>query len=115
MNAAIHLGNGEESHAKAPETFEIPPEAARWSLSVGDYAKLMFVLDEPVRGVSVERMWVCVTRVSSTSPVRYVGELANEPAFAPMTLAERVEFGPEHVIDIERTERVNGIGSAASN
>ncbi len=83
--------------AEAPETFELPSESVRTRLVPGCAAKLMFALrtdNQPV----VERMWVDITGYTDTG---YVGVLNNKPRTpnSPVELGDRVEFGPNHIID----------------
>ena len=92
------LLSGVERHAQNPTTFEIPDEAIRTRLVPGCDAKLIFEL----RGrddVRVERMWV---RIVGRTPTGYAGVLNNQPRTPGTSLAlgDRVEFGPEHVIDV---------------
>jgi uncharacterized protein YegJ (DUF2314 family) len=91
------LESGVELHAEAPDTFAIPDEAIRSGLVPGCDAKLIFTL-RGVREMQVEQMWVRVTGYTDTG---YVGTLNNEPELegAPISLGERVEFEPGHVID----------------
>jgi hypothetical protein len=91
------LLSGVERHAKNPETFEIPDEAVRSRLVPGCDAKLIFALrghDEE----RVERMWVHIVGYTETG---YAGVLNNEPRTpgTPLALGERIEFGPDHIID----------------
>jgi uncharacterized protein YegJ (DUF2314 family) len=91
------LESGVARHAEAPETLEIPDKPIRSRLVPGCDAKLIFTLqghDAP----QVERMWVRITGYSDTG---YVGVLNNDPRTtgAPIARGERVEFGPDHVID----------------
>jgi hypothetical protein len=91
------LLSGVERHAHSPTTFEIPDEAIRTRLVPGCDAKLIFAL----RGrddVCVERMWVQIVGYTETG---YAGVLDNEPRTAGTALAlgDRIEFGPDHVID----------------
>lgn len=104
MTDQVELADAEEQHAAAPETFWIPPRLRRFNLSIGDHVKLIFRSRAAGTG---ERMWVQVTRVGAGRYLRYAGELANVPLFLPLTLGERVEFGPEHVIDIQRAAAVD--------
>jgi uncharacterized protein YegJ (DUF2314 family) len=57
-------------------------------------------------GVGVERMWVRITGYTDTG---YLGELNNTPkmAGAPIAPGERVEFGPDHIIDTLPPENWN--------
>jgi len=91
------LLNGVERHAESPSTFEIPDEAVRTRLVPGCDAKLLFALrgrDE----VRVERMWVQIVGYTDKG---YAGVLNNEPRTAGTTLSlgDRVEFEPDHIID----------------
>ena len=99
------LENGVARHTAAPETFEIPEESIRSRLVPGCDAKLIFTL-RGSEGPQVERMWVRITGYTDTG---YVGVLQNEPrtANAPIALGERVEFGPDHVIDALPPENWN--------
>lgn len=99
------LESGVERHAEAPETFEIPNEAIRSRLVPGCDAKLLFTLRGP-DGPRVERKWV---RVTGYTEWGYLGVLNNQPRMneAPVSLGERVEFGPDHVIDALPPENWN--------
>ena len=91
------LESGVERHAEAADSFEIPDESIRTRLVPTCDAKLIFTL-RGRDGPQVERMWVQVTGYTETG---YVGVLNNEPRTpdAPIAIGERVEFGPEHIID----------------
>ena len=99
------LESGVIRHAEAPETFEIPDESIRTRLVPTCDAKLIFTLRGP-DGPQVERMWVRITGYTDTG---YVGVLQNEPRTpdAPIALGERVEFGPDHIIDTLPPENWN--------
>ena len=104
------LESGERRHSAAPETFWIPPLAARQTLQRGDYAKLLFriSLDDENDPVSVERMWVVVRgRLGET----YLGVLRNTPAAIAendvLWLGTEVPFRAEHVIDIQPGDKVS--------
>lgn len=98
----ITLDNGEKRHAAHPKTFWIPDAVDRRSLRVGDLVKILFTSDKPIDGFTGERMWVEITARAQDLPVRYVGTLANEPSFLAMKFGDRVEFGAEHIIGIQR-------------
>ena len=100
----IYLGNGEERAKERPKTFEIPDAIERRSLQVGDFAKLMFLSRTELNGCSGERIWVKITARTDV-PARYTGEVDNNAAYLPIPFGGVVEFGPEHVIDIERVKR----------
>jgi hypothetical protein len=92
------LLSGVERHAEDPATFEIPDEAIRSRLVPGCDAKLIFALrgrDE----VRVERMWVQIVGYTEAG---YAGVLNNEPRTVgtPLALGDRIQFGPDHVIDV---------------
>jgi hypothetical protein len=99
------LEDGEERHARSPETFEIPPLWVRQALEPGDFAKLIFniAVDDGEDREVIERMWVIVRTRTADG---YTGILDNEPA----TIAENgsLRFGTElpfsarHVIDVSK-------------
>lgn len=91
------LESGAERHAEAPDTFELPAESIRTRLVPSCDAKLIFTL-RGADGDQVERMWVRITSVTDDG---YVGVLNSEPKTkgARIALGDRVEFGPDHVID----------------
>ncbi len=93
---ATILADAEGLHSQYPETFELPSEESRRSLSIGDFAKLIF---RNHRG-HTERMWVEVLGVSSDGV--YGGRLDNEPflAHAILVLNATVVFEAKHVIEI---------------
>ena len=99
------LTDAAQQHKKHPATFEIPSQSRRRGLGRGDTAKLIFLSDKPCpdgrfEGTGGERMWVTVETVVRKPTLRYIGKLDNEPHFVDAELGERVDFGPEHVIDI---------------
>ena len=107
-NDGWELGNGEERHAEAPETFWIPSRRDRESLKPGDYAKLIFriALDDDEDPCSVERMWVLVRgRVGET----YFGVLDNEPGGIAendeLWLGTELPFRAEHVINFRPADK----------
>jgi hypothetical protein len=88
-----------EENAKAhPETFEIPPRKDRESVRVGDLVKLTF--SGPA---FAERMWVEVRGVRASKVFR--GVLRNRPVGMP-EIKGSIFFGPNHVLDIDSTERL---------
>ena len=87
------LTNGEERNCQHPTTFEIPSAETRHTLRVGDLAKLGFE-----DGEGGERMWVLIAAIEDG---RYIGTLDNYPVFMPLHFGQRIEFLPEHVIDVE--------------
>lgn len=99
------LESGVERHAESPESFEIPDESIRSRLVPGCDAKLIFAL-RGHDGPQVERMWV---RITGYTDIGYAGVLNNEPQIpdAPIGLGDRVEFGPDHIIDALPPENWN--------
>ncbi len=103
------LGNSEEAHRNAPETFWIPELEMRRNLKRGDAAKLLFqigFLDENGKPyVQVERMWVIVSEVIGSF---YIGILDSKPAtIIPdddeyLVFGAEIPFRAEHVADISR-------------
>lgn len=99
------LESGVKRHAEAPDTFEIPDKAIRHRLVPGCEAELIFTL-RTQDGQEVERMWVRITGYTDTG---YVGVLNNQPRTegAPIAHGDRVEFGPDHIIDAMPPENWN--------
>jgi len=95
---SYRLESAVERNMRSDGTFEILDEIKRRSLKAGDYAKLIFVQDDPP--APGERMWVEVVSVSGGG---YVGRLKNKPScVAGLAWGDLVEFEPWHVVDIER-------------
>jgi hypothetical protein len=101
------LRSGEESQAKNPQTFEIPPLHERQNLKIGQAARLIFDIasvDESGKViVEGERM---VVIVSECQPDYYIGILDHQPASFSSTDDEYLIFGAEipfraeHIIEI---------------
>lgn len=108
ITALYRLLNGDERARAHPESFDMPSYEARQRLRVGDLVKLIF---EPVDAPGGERMWVRVTECLATIPRRYVGVLHSHAVTVPLTWGSRVDFGAEHVVDID--DRVPGDGRVA--
>jgi len=103
------LRSGEESHQQHPDSFWLPPLAARQNLQRGQAARLIFDLEGEEEdgsvGVQGERMWVIVAeRVGDA----YIGILDNQPACLEradniyLQFGAEVPFRAEHVIDIDQ-------------
>jgi hypothetical protein len=75
-------------------------------------AKLIFTMRRPDGQEVVERMWVQITGYTETG---YKGVLNNEPQTdgVPLSLGDRVEFTPDHVIDALPPERARTTPSCA--
>jgi len=107
INAYV-LVNAVERNRSHPRTFDIPTEAERRGLRVGDDAKLGFQWQKPSDGTDHwggERMWVNVTGIlGEREETRYVGALHNEPfeEIAPIRHGATVTFRPENICDIHR-------------
>jgi hypothetical protein len=99
------LLSGEERNARSPATFQIPTRSARESLCPGDGVQLLFDIEtreDGIVGRGVDRMWVIVKRRTGAT---YSGVLDNDPGTAQnlsLRPGTEVNFGPEHVIAIER-------------
>lgn len=99
------LDDGEEYHARSPDSFWLPDRAMRENLQTGDFAKLIFRIsvDDPDKPIAVERMWVLVRERINGG---YLGVLDNDPTAIDEndTLWSGIElpFQPHHVINIER-------------
>ncbi len=107
----VWLDDAVQSNAKAPATFEIPPESVRKSLSRGDFVKLVFHFPAPIvykgHSLSSERLWVEVTGVTSRAGEpevpTYTGELRSHPFHdEPVKYGDTVRFQPHHVCAHDR-------------
>ncbi|HEX6536076.1 MAG TPA: DUF2199 domain-containing protein [Gemmatimonadaceae bacterium] len=93
----------------------IPDSATRESVRVGEFAKLIFIIEAATETGEAEthgeRMWVEVDHVEGAGgDVRYAGVLTNSAHIPGVTRpGMRVWFGAEHVIDVQRAD-----GSRAS-
>lgn len=95
------LVNVEDRNRENPDTFHIESRSQRESLFVGDVAKCIF---EGTRGEGGDRMWLKI--LDPISPGRYHGELLNTPAMITgIEAGEKIEFGPEHISDLEKEPR----------
>lgn len=95
------LVDGDARAAEHPATWGMPPRADRQRLKRGAEVKLGFETVKPKAGDPYgERMWVRVTEASASIPRRYVGVLISAPTVTPLSRGDKVEFGPEHVIQI---------------
>ena len=96
------LDNGEELHREFPDTFWIPPRDQRQNLLPGELVKLIFRISL-AEEQHVERMWVLVKEKGSNG---YIGQLDNQPyCTRELRLGDRVEFCPEHVVQIYEKPR----------
>jgi hypothetical protein len=92
------LLDAEAQHRLAPRTFSIPRRQVREALSVGDFAKLMFVVEPPNAGIEVERMWVEIVEVTTSG---YVGRLDNDPRYLQgLRCDDHLAFQAQHVAAI---------------
>jgi hypothetical protein len=107
------LVSAEERAVAFPDTFQIPPQGKRASLSPGDAAKLLFDIETRDaghivdRGVDrgVDRMWVIV---KARTELGYVGVLDSNPGTAEnLKLHEKdlIAFAAEHVAAIGQPPR----------
>ena len=98
-----------EQRASEHPGFTLPDRTRRESLVPGDAAKLLFDIetreDGRVIDRGVDRMWVLVKKRTESG---YIGVLDSDPGCAEnldLMTGTEVEFGPEHVIDIDRPPR----------
>ena len=98
------LADAEERHEWRPQSFVLRPLAERMDLQPEDYVALIFVhpADEDDYNVAGERVWVAVTE-RRLGP-RYTGRLIGQAVTLAIKVGQVVEFGPEHVADIERKD-----------
>jgi len=94
----FHLRDGDEATAESPYTFFIPTREERVAVAPGDLVKLGFEYEWDIEDYGGERMWVIVT---GKSGLQFTGTLDNEPAEKGLELGMVVQFGIEHIIDIE--------------
>ena len=102
------LLSAEARRASHPD-FVLPPLDERMSVAVGQAVKLLFDIEtkegDRIVDRGVDRMWVIVRqRVEG----RYVGVLDSDPGRAENLLlrpGDEVEFGPEHITDIDSPPR----------
>lgn len=91
------LGDGEELHRSAPDTFWIPSAEERATLQPGQTVKLAFH-QRWLSPSCAERMWVTIVRRDAGG---YVGRLANEPeSITALQLGDVVRFTMKNVIKI---------------
>jgi hypothetical protein len=98
------IDDGEAAHAESPDTYWIPPLAARQALQPGAIVKIRFYIRAPDDSGELvdhgERMWV---QVKERHPDWYLGVLDNDP-YCTDSIQAGLElwFQPRHVIDIHR-------------
>jgi len=90
----MELINGEIMHARNPATFGIPERAARENLTPGDIAKIGLT-----EGKEGERFWCCIAERLPGN--QYRGTIDNHLCFFDLPHGAPIEFGPEHVLDID--------------
>jgi len=104
------LRDGEEAHAKNPDTFWIPTLEERKSLKVGDAAKLAIEIECEKEDGSIitecERGYVIVSEILNDN---YIGILDYQPICIDkdaddvyLGFGVEIPFSHEHVIDIDR-------------
>lgn len=96
------IDDGEVARAESPETYPIPPKAARESLEPGGLVKIRFYIRVPDESGNFvdhgERMWVLVKERRGGW---YRGELDNEPYCTNAIQAGMgLWFQPRHIIAI---------------
>lgn len=96
------LENGVNLHREAPDTFYLPAQDERESVTVGDWVKLVFEIVVGESDVAVERMWVIV---ASAANGQFTGTLDNMPFCAEegdvrLKLGDAVRFTSDNIIQI---------------
>lgn len=88
--------DGVEMNRQFPDTFQIPDEADRCSLSVGDFAKIGLTCAE-----GGERFWVKIARIEGEkdAPI-YFGAVDNHLVVFDIPVGEEIEFDADHVLQI---------------
>jgi hypothetical protein len=89
-----------EQRARELSSFKIPPRGERESLTLGDSAKVVFLLERKPGGPSGERMWLTVIEVLGKGSYR--GEIDSEPWDAPYVFGDLIDFEACHVCAIEK-------------
>jgi hypothetical protein len=94
------LLDGVRAHNRSPHTFEIPSNAEKAAIRIGDYVKLCFL---SVGEDGDERMWVEVTKINGN---KFAGVLMNQPfIFAGILFPNMlIEFEKKHIIGFEEKE-----------
>ena len=100
MNEAFpfELRDADDAAAESPYTFFIPNREERVAVDVGDFVKLGFEYLWEIEEYGGERMWV---KVTSKRGLRYAGVLNNDPCEKGLEIGLELEFGIEHVLDID--------------
>lgn len=98
------LDDAEDRAVAAPRAFFIPAREVRAGLAPGDLVKLIFLVVGGEADGDGERMWVEVTDVVAGPTPGYVGRLDNDPLVIDLEAGARVEFGPQHVVDVHADE-----------
>ncbi|CAB1070737.1 hypothetical protein D1AOALGA4SA_1017 [Olavius algarvensis Delta 1 endosymbiont] len=100
------LVSAEERNAAYPDTFQIPSQDKRASLSAGDGVKLLFDIETKENGRVIDRgtdrMWVIIKARSGSG---YVGILDKDPGIAEnlnLNEGDAIVFGPEHICEISK-------------
>lgn len=95
----VALIDGVEQNRLHPATFDLPPEFLRRALRPRMFAKIGVTGDN-----AGERFWAIITDVVKTGEaLSYVGEINNDLTRSKhhdLCCGDRIEFGPEHVLDI---------------
>ncbi len=89
------LINGEERNREHPTRFIIPSKSLRENCKIGDFVKVGWENKD-----TGERLWVeIISKVGN----KYFGALRNTNLFVDIKANDDglVEFGPEHILNIE--------------
>lgn len=94
----FEIRDADDAAAESPHTFFIPSRDERVAIDIGDIVKLGFEYLWDIEEYGGERMWV---KVTGKRGLRYVGVLDNEPWEKGLEVGLELEFGIEHILDID--------------
>lgn len=78
---------------------KIPSEHLRADLRPGDRVRVCVVVTDGLHARAAEACWI---EVKSKSGSRYEGIVRSDLGFARLRIGMKVEFGPEHVYDVQQ-------------
>jgi hypothetical protein len=93
--ARHELLDGVEMNRRHPAAARIPSAFEKAQIQPGDYVKVGFIIDQ----CHQEFLWVKVVAVNGKS---ISAILDDDPVYADVRFAEKIEIEPRHVLRIER-------------
>ena len=94
-----YLDNVYDLNKESPYTFCVPSSEVLNKLKVGDFVKLIFVIEKAGDdGYRAERMWVQITNIKGK---KFMGKLDNKPRRLPLKIGDKISFGIENICDTE--------------